>query len=145
MIVNSVLLRLNAQKAFQLFTSSISDWWPTDRRHTRDPAGKIFLLASGRFFERAADGLEVDLGKVTTWDEPHRILLDFYIATGPDHPTEVEIRFEPEDTGTRVTVTHRPKPESAHLWNERAPRYVSSWQAVLEALSRFSATAGGDG
>jgi hypothetical protein len=77
MIVNSVLLQLSAQRAFQLFTSSISDWWPADRRHTKDPASTISLLASGRFFERAADGLEVDLGKVTTWDEPHRILLDF--------------------------------------------------------------------
>jgi uncharacterized protein YndB with AHSA1/START domain len=144
MIVNSVLLQLNAQQAFQLFTSSINDWWPTDRRHTKDPASAIFLLASGRFFERADNGLEVDLGKVATWDEPHRILIDFYIATGSDHPTEVEIRFDPEGTGTRVTVTHRPKPGSAHLWDQRAPRYVSSWKAVLEALSRFSPTARSD-
>jgi uncharacterized protein YndB with AHSA1/START domain len=141
LIVNSVLLQLNAQQAFQLFTSRISDWWPADRRHTKDPASTIVLLASGRFFERASDGLEVDLGKVTTWDEPHHIQLDFYIATGPDNPTEVEIRFEPEGTGTRVTVTHRPKPESAHLWDQRSPRYAASWQAVLDALVRCSATA----
>jgi hypothetical protein len=140
MIVNSVLLQLNTRQAFQLFTSRINDWWPADRRHTKDPASTIFLLGSGRFFERAADGHEVDLGKVITWDEPLRILLDFYIATGPDHPTEVEIRFDPEGDATRITVIHRPKLESAHLWDQRSPRYAASWEAVLDALLRYSAT-----
>ncbi len=137
MIVNSVLLHLDVPAAFALFTKRIGEWWPANRRHTRDPGSAILLLASGRFFERANDGQEVELGKVTTWAEPHRILLDFYIATGPDHPTEVEIRFEREGAGTRVTVTHRSKPQSAHLWEERSPKYAASWQNVLEALVSF--------
>jgi Activator of Hsp90 ATPase homolog 1-like protein len=138
MIVNSVLLQLDVPAAFSLFTQRIGDWWPADRRHTTDPNSAIILLESGRFFERASDGQEVELGKVTTWKEPHRILLDFYIATGPDHPTEVEIRFEPEGNAARVTVTHRPKAESAHLWDARSPKYVASWRFVLEALVKFS-------
>ncbi|MFM9938165.1 MAG: SRPBCC domain-containing protein [Hyphomicrobiaceae bacterium] len=136
MIINSVLLDMELPKAFTFVTDRIDAWWPIERRHTGDRSSHIFLLASGRFFERAGDGREVELGKVTHWNEPHSIVLDFYIATGPDHPTEVEMRFEAEGQQTRLTVIHRARPESAHLWDERSPRYAASWSIVLAALAR---------
>jgi hypothetical protein len=136
MIVKSVTLPLAPMAAFELFTLGISDWWPADRRHTQDPASKIFLLENGRFYERARDGHEVDLGKVRNWDPPRRILLDFFIATGRAKPTEVEITFTARNGGTLVTVTHRPTAASEGLWAERAPRYGRSWDAVLTALTR---------
>ena len=138
MIVNSVLLEMRVAEAFALVTGRISEWWPVERRHTGDPSSRIFLLASGRFYERASDGREVDLGKVTQWNEPHLIVIDFYIATGPDHPTEVEIRFEDVGKSTKVTILHRPKPESEHLWDERSPRYATSWSLVLASLARHT-------
>lgn len=136
MIVKSVLLPLPPKAAFELFTQSASVWWPADRRHTKDPASEIFLLADGRFYERARDGREVELGNVRAWQPPTQILLDFFIATGPEKPTEVEITFAAEPGGTRVTVTHRPKPASAALWSGHAPRYAQSWDIVLAALAR---------
>ncbi|MEZ5844546.1 MAG: SRPBCC domain-containing protein [Hyphomicrobiaceae bacterium] len=141
MIVNSVVLAMDVAQAFDFVTGQISEWWPPERRHTGDKSSSIFLLASGRFYERASDGREVDLGKVTLWNKPHVIVLDFYIATGPDHATEVEMRFEAVGSQTRLTVIHRPKPESAHLWDERAPRYATSWSVVLESLQRHSSPA----
>jgi hypothetical protein len=136
MMVKSVTLPLAPPAAFALFTQKISEWWPPERRHTKDPSSKIFLLENGRFYERAGDGHEVELGRVRSWELPRRILLDFFIATGSEKPTEVEITFAALDSGTRVTVTHRPKPESAGLWSERAPRYAQSWDSVLAAFSR---------
>ncbi|MGA2044925.1 MAG: hypothetical protein ABSG83_16320 [Roseiarcus sp.] len=53
MIVKSVSLPLTPETAFDLFTTDIGLWWPEGRRHTGDPASEIFLLESGRFFERA--------------------------------------------------------------------------------------------
>lgn len=136
MMVKSVLLPLAPAAAFQLFTEKIGEWWPTDRRHTEDPASEIFLLESGRFYERARDGREVELGHVRSWDRPKRIVLDFFVATDPERPTEVEITFAAQRGGTQVTVLHRPKPVSEALWIERAPRYAQSWDIVLAALSR---------
>jgi hypothetical protein len=134
MMVRSVVLPLDPAAAFALFTGRIGEWWPPDRRHAGDPHSDIFMLEDGRFYERARDGREVDLGRVRAWEPPRRILLDVFIATGPDAPTEVEIAFALRDTGTEVTVTHRPKPESEALWFARAPRYALSWEAVLHAL-----------
>ena len=139
MIVKSVVLPLAPIAAFELFTQKIGEWWPADRRHTQDPTSEIFLLESGRFYERARDGREVELGYVRFWNLPNRILLDFFIATGPEQPTEVEIAFAAQGSGTLVTVTHRPKPASEALWTERASRYEQSWDVVLAALSRATA------
>jgi hypothetical protein len=139
MIVKSVVLPLPSTAAFQLFTQKISAWWPADRRHSQDPASEIFLLESGRFYERARDGREVELGHVRSWDFPNRILLDFFIATGPEQPTEVEITFAALGQSTQVTVMHGPKPSSEVLWTQRAPRYEQSWDAVLAALCRAAA------
>jgi uncharacterized protein YndB with AHSA1/START domain len=134
MMVKSVVLPLAPVAAFELFTRKVGEWWPADRRHTQDPKSEIFLLQDGRFYERARDGQEVELGRVRSWELPNRILLDFFIATGPEKPTEVEITFAAQEGGTRVTVTHRPKPDSEDLWAERAPRYERSWDVVLAAL-----------
>jgi hypothetical protein len=139
MMVKSVTLPLTPTAAFDLFTRRISEWWPADRRHSQDPDSEIFLLESGRFYERARDGREVELGVVRRWDRPTLILLDFFIATGPEKPTEVEIAFAPRGSCAEVTVVHRAKPSSQALWKEWAPRYARSWDAVLAALLRAAA------
>ena len=96
MMVKSVLLPLDPVAAFALFTQRIGAWWPPERRHTRDPDSAIYLLEIGRFYERAGDGQEVELGLVRAWEPPRRILLDFFIGSGPEQPTEVEITFAPD-------------------------------------------------
>jgi hypothetical protein len=102
MIEKSVILPLGPAAAFDLFTQKISLWWPSERRHTKDSGSEIFLFASGRFYERARDGQEVELGCARYWDRPQRILLEFFIATGPERPTEVEIVFTQRGLGTEV-------------------------------------------
>jgi uncharacterized protein YndB with AHSA1/START domain len=136
MIEKSIVLPCSVERAFALFTEEISQWWPPGRRHTGDPESTMLLLASGRFFERARDGREVELGRVREWEPPSRLLLDFYPGTDADHPTEVEVRFAPEDAApaTRVTILHRPTPASEALFGASAPRYVASWDVVLPAL-----------
>ncbi|MFN8523537.1 MAG: SRPBCC domain-containing protein [Chloroflexota bacterium] len=134
MISHSVLLRCSPERAFTLFTQHIDSWWPAERRHAGDQRTEVFLLPNGQFFERTAAGHQIPLGKVVAWEPPDRIVLDFYPGTDPDHPTEATITFSREGARTRVTVQHRPLAASEHLWEDRAPRYVRSWEIVLDAL-----------
>jgi hypothetical protein len=134
MIFKSVVMRCSAERAFSVFTEQASSWWPADRRHTSDPESRIFMLATGRFYERASDGREVELGLVRTWEPERRVVLDFFVGTDAAHPTEVVVTFTPEGEGTRVSIEHRPKPESQELWSGRAPRYEASWDRVLAAF-----------
>jgi hypothetical protein len=134
MIERSVVLACACERAFALFTERASDWWPELLRHTGDARSQITLLASGRFWERASDGREVELGRVTAWEPPSRLALDFFPGTGAAHPTEVVVRFSAEGDGTRVVVQHRPKAASADLWAAGAPQFEHSWNLVLAAL-----------
>ena len=134
-LVKTVLLACGPARAFELFTEHASAWWPVERRHTKDPASAIAMLASGRFWERAADGREVELGVVRVWEPPSRLVLDWYPGTDAEHPTSVTIRFEAEGTGTRVTVEHSATPSSEDLFGQRVARYAASWDAVLQALA----------
>jgi hypothetical protein len=125
-------------EAFQLFTGRISEWWPTGHRLTKDSSSHLFLERTGRFWERSRDGREIELGRVLEWDAPNRLALDFYLGTNAAQPTAVEVSFAAENEGTRVTVRHSARPESEDLWNQRAPVFERSWDAVLASLSQQS-------
>jgi uncharacterized protein YndB with AHSA1/START domain len=139
MIRKSVLLDCPPGAAFALFTERAGEWWPDGRRHTGDPRSEIRLSAAGRFWERASDGREVELGRVRAWEPPHRLVLDFYPGTDAGHPTDVVVTFAAEGAGTRVTVEHRPTAASEDLWKQRSPRFEQSWAEVLGALARRAA------
>jgi hypothetical protein len=134
MIEKSAFLTCSPTRAFELFTERASDWWPEAVRHTPDPRSEIRMLASGRFWERARDGHEVELGRVLVWEPAERLVLDFYPGTDALHPTEVVVKFAQEAEGTRVVVEHRAKAESAALWAAGAPRFERNWSIVLPAL-----------
>jgi uncharacterized protein YndB with AHSA1/START domain len=136
MIRKSILLRCDPPRAFRLFTARISEWWPTERRHTGDPESTIVLSETGPFFERSRAGDQVDLGKVLAWEPPARLLLDWYPGTDAEHPTRVEVAFASEGRWTRIDVLHLATPASEDLFPLRAPRYEASWTIVLDALSR---------
>jgi uncharacterized protein YndB with AHSA1/START domain len=137
----SVRLACSPERAFALFTERAGEWWPADRRHTADPHSEIRALASGRFFERAHDGTEVELGHVRSWEPPSRLVLDFFVGTGANTPTLVIVTFVAEGDGTRVSVDHGPTDASAELYRSRAPRFAASWERVLEALTHAAARA----
>jgi uncharacterized protein YndB with AHSA1/START domain len=135
MIVKSVVLRCSPERAFSLFTEHAALWWPSERRHTHDAASEIRLEAYGRFFERASDGTEVELGIVRAFEPACRLMLDWYPGTGPDHPTQVEVTFEATDTGTRITIMHGPGRAGIEVFERNAPRYGQSWDLILAGMA----------
>ena len=135
MITKSVMLQCSLERAFSLFTEHAGAWWPHDRRHTADIASAIRIEAAGRFFERASDGTEVELGVVRHFEVPYRLVLDWYPGTDRTQPTRVEVRFERCDGGTRVTVTHELGAASADVFARNALAYDRSWGTVLAALA----------
>jgi uncharacterized protein YndB with AHSA1/START domain len=132
-IEKTLFLPCAPERAFSLLTEQAGNWWPADRRHTKDPASSIVIEAGGRFYERATDGTEVELGVVRVFEQPRRLVLDWYPGTGPTRPTHVEIVLEPEGAGTRVHLTHRAGPLSADSYVKRASAYERSWTLVFAA------------
>ncbi len=98
--------------AFELFTEQVDAWWKHGARFRPavHEAGTLCFepRAGGRFLETYPRGDAFELGWVRIWEPGTRLVFgmggrDF----ASDESTEVEVCFEAEGRGTRVTVTHR--------------------------------------
>jgi uncharacterized protein YndB with AHSA1/START domain len=115
-VTHSVLVPLEPGAAFELFTDRFADWWPKESHHIGEAdAADVFLEPheGGRWYERAEGGAECDWGRVLEIDRPNRIRLAWQLTPEwkydpePANGTEVEVTFNAEDDGTRVTLEHR--------------------------------------
>ena len=110
----SVTVNADAARAFEVFASRISTWWPHSHTIGSSPQKDIVLepRVGGRWFEVGEDGSQCTWGKVLAWEPPARLLLAWQIDGNwkydPDLVTEVEVTFTPigKDT-TRVDLEHR--------------------------------------
>ncbi len=128
-IRKTVNVALPVEKAFRLFTDGIGTWWPFATHSIGGEAveAAVFDVEAKRLYERADDGTEHDWGDILAWEPPNRFLLGWRV--NPARPgTEVEVRFEPEGTGTRVELEHRG-------WEKCGPgersSYDGGWEHVL--------------
>ncbi len=107
----TTFVAVSPQHAFEVFTDEVDLWW---RRGPRFRGGGA---TSELRFERDAQGHRLveqsggdvfEIGRVRVWQPGARLVLDYRLRNfAPSESTEVEIRFEPSGTGTRVTLEHR--------------------------------------
>jgi uncharacterized protein YndB with AHSA1/START domain len=144
----SVLVNAPQVHAFTVFTEQHGTWWPLQTHKIgKQPAQTAIIepRAGGRWFERSADGVECDWGRVLIWEPPHRIVLSWDIGANwqydPELGTEVEVKFIAEGPSrTRVELEHR------HL--ERYQDQAGAMQGIFDSeggwtgiLRRFSEVA----
>jgi uncharacterized protein YndB with AHSA1/START domain len=109
-----VALRVKAppERAFAAFVGEIGAWWrPNGLFQTTPRAPGVLAFEpgeGGRLTETLANGKVFEIGRVTAWEPPARLVFSWRQATfPPDLHTEVEVRFEPVGEETRVSVEHR--------------------------------------
>jgi uncharacterized protein YndB with AHSA1/START domain len=108
-----VALRVPAtpERAFEAFTLEIDRWWQPNRlfMFTAQGVGRLAFEPGegGRLTETAPDGTVFEIGRITAWEPPVRLVFTWRQASfEPDQSTEVHVRFEPVGAETRVTVEH---------------------------------------
>ena len=115
-ILVSVRVAASPQRAFDVFTQDIGEWWVANDLFQFTPRGPGILAFDlpdndsngGRLIETLTSGKIFEIGTVKVWEPAHRLVLSWRQATfGPERDTEVEVRFEPVGKTTRVTVEHR--------------------------------------
>jgi uncharacterized protein YndB with AHSA1/START domain len=105
---------LSPERAFHLFTE-IGTWWPTDtHKISEGPITEVFeTREGGRWYELAEDGGECTVATMLAWDPPRRLVMawqltpDWKFEPDLDRATQVEVSFQEEGSGTRVTLEHR--------------------------------------
>src|SRR5690242_17087351 len=111
----SVAVSATPAVAFAAFTEEIDLWWRRGPRFRAAGAKRGILhmepFVGGRLFESIGDdgaGVVIETGRITAWEPPHRLVFEWRATNfSPDERTEVEVTFEPNGTGTLVTVVHR--------------------------------------
>ncbi|AEA27089.1 SRPBCC domain-containing protein [Pseudonocardia benzenivorans] len=145
-----VALRIAAppDRVFTAFTAETAIWWRPNtlfQLNGRDD-GRLAIEAGpgGRVLECYPDDPPFEVGRVRVWEPPGRLVLGWRPATFPaDRETEVHVRFEEVDDGTRVVVEHLgwdgvPQEHVARHGFPLQPfqqRLAEWWQSSLRALA----------
>lgn len=143
-----VRVERDVDDAFRLFVEGISTWWPVER-HSRaadDRYGQAVTVervvfeprAGGRLYEVTSEGVEGTWADVVAFEPPTRFVLAWKPHDRPEPPTEVEVRFEPDDGGTVVLLEHRGWERLADRAREARGSYADGWRIPLE---RYAAAA----
>lgn len=139
-----VTVRTDPEAAFSAFTAGLSTWWPTAwswgpddlDRHELEPRD------GGRVTEFHADGYQLDWGRVTEWNPPTRLVLDWAVGPDrvpcPDTPSRLTVLFLVDGASTRVALVH----DRLEAHGEGAAAYaeaLGSEEGWSWALRRFAA------
>ena len=103
-------VRVNVSRAhaFETFTAGLGRWWPKTHSIGASPPREAVLegRVGGRWYERAEDGAETNVGTVRVWEPPARFVVGWEINQKWQHDasvaSEVEVQFIAE--GERVTL-----------------------------------------
>lgn len=95
--------------AFDIFTDEIDRWWRPGPINWYDSARAIGIRfepgVGGRWIEiYDEDGDDVlEIGRIGAWEPGPRLTIEYLDGGYENAGTEVEVRFEPVDDGTKVT------------------------------------------
>ncbi len=150
-IQRHVTVGADQARAFRLFTEEIGSWWPVDTFSMaidREGGTKVESVVfeqreGGRVYEVASNGTEATWATVMAWEPPQRLVLAWKPNLRDESPTEVEITFTAEETGTRVGLEHRGWERLGERAIEASEGYATGWSFVLG--DRYAAAAGGTG
>lgn len=136
-IVKTLSVIADPARAFDVFTRRMGDWWPLHMMAVSPNAKGAPPLSltveprvGGRIYETAPDGETFEWGIISAWEPGERLEFSWRPGLPREKETRVEIRFEPEGGGCRVTLIHdgwdkRPGGETARQ------DYVPGWDYVF--------------
>ena len=112
-IRQSIRVKASQDRAFELFTAGMGQWWLKGHSLLKSPQTDVVVEPrdGGRWFEVGEDGSENEWGRVLAWSAPERVVLAWQLNADwtydPEFETTVEVRFVPDGDYTMVEFEHR--------------------------------------
>jgi len=110
----STLAAVTPAVAFRAFTAEVDSWWRRGPRFRFDPSRTGVMQfeprVGGRLLEvyDAASEDVFEVGRIRAWEPGRRLVFAWHSrGVAAEEGSEVEVTFEAEGAGTRVTVEHR--------------------------------------
>lgn len=129
-------LEATVETAFTAFTDRIAEWW--HRAYAPEGLVRVEIEphVGGRVTHHLADGTAYLWGEVLVWDRPSHYAQTFTLAQDPEHPSRLDLWFEPRDGGCRVRFAHG----GWTAGNVAGRAKFNEWHILLD---RFAAVAEG--
>lgn len=137
-LVKSIVVPWTPEAAFKRWTTDIGTWWPSKTHSVGQAKVKALVFSGGvggRCYEVWHDGTEKEWGRVTTWDPPRLVRYTWYPDRTPDSAQDIEVRFEPDGTGTRLTLTHTGWERLGKDARKARRGYPLGWSYVLSLFA----------
>ncbi|HEX9573513.1 MAG TPA: SRPBCC domain-containing protein [Myxococcales bacterium] len=104
----TTVVEVDPAEAFEVFTREIDAWWKRGLRYRSGNGALRFEGGRGGRLVEAQGGGDLEIGRVLVWEPGERLLFEWRARNfAPGEVTEVEVRFERAERGTRVVLEHR--------------------------------------
>jgi uncharacterized protein YndB with AHSA1/START domain len=143
-VVRSVTVAVGAERAFEVFTRRIGDWWPFQGHSCFEDDATSVAFEGDRIVERSRSGEEAVWGELVAWEPPSRVAFTWHPGYAEGEPvTEVEVRFLARGGVTVVELEHRGWERLGERAAEARASYHAGWEVVLSRFATGAAASAG--
>jgi len=104
----TTVVEVDPAEAFEVFTRELDAWWKRGPRYRSGNGALRFESGRGGRLVEAQGGGDLEIGRVLVWEPGERLVFEWRARNfAPGEVTEVEVRFERAERGTRVVLEHR--------------------------------------
>jgi uncharacterized protein YndB with AHSA1/START domain len=104
----TTLVEVDPADAFEVFTREIESWWKPGPRWRPGRGALRFDGGQGGRLVQVEGEVELEIGRILVWEPGARLVFEWRARNfAPGEVTEVEVRFERAERGTRVVLEHR--------------------------------------
>lgn len=134
-LVKTLDVSCSREHAFRVFTRDLGRWWPLAKgfcvRGANVASCTFEERAGGAIFETDTQGARFPWGQVLAWEPPARVVFSWHPGRDEATAQEIEVRFDEERGGTRVTLTHRDWQKLGEGAAKSREDYDEGWGVVL--------------
>lgn len=130
----SITVNAQPERAFEVFTSNIGDWWPLKTHSiSGDRTASVMMETrlGGRLYETDAEDAEHEWGVITIWEPPHHLAFTWAVRRGPENEQKIEVTFTADDSGTRIDLVHTGWEKLGDEAPGSMKNYDEGWDFVL--------------
>jgi|SRR5436190_10648336 uncharacterized protein YndB with AHSA1/START domain len=136
----TVRVKAPIARAFDVFTSGLTRWWPHNHGVGKKPIQKVLMepRLGGRWLEIAEDGTQTSVATIILWEPPHRLVLLWQVNAQwkPDATmkSEVDVRFTAESPEATVVelVHHKLETMGAEAGASMRKDVDGGWPGLLD-------------
>ncbi len=149
-VVKTIRVKAPIARAFDVFTSGLTRWWPHNHGIGKKPIQKVMMepRLGGRWLEISEDGTETTVATITLWEPPHRLVLLWQVNAKwqPDKSmkSEVDVRFTKE--GPKATLVelkhHKFETMGAEAGASMQKDVNGGWPGLMERFAQEAERSG---